>query len=430
MTFQANIRIVGVYQIADPTDPFWFDDPLALSGNASLAGFTTYGPFVVDQQTMVDRLTRDRLETDWRVFPHYENLAVADVPRVRRQVLSLEDRLQSVLVEIAGGEPRQVSEFSLTTGLPGLVTQTERYVTVTRSTVIAVLFQLAILAGYALVLTAGLLVGTRRTETNLLRSRGASPNQILTIAVLEGVMLTAPAAFEAPWLASQALDLFNSIGPLSSVGLSIETRPTYEAYILAVMASAGAVVALSWPAYRSAKRFPDGGHERRQQVRSATQRAGVDLGLLALAAVVFWQLQSLGPRISATITAENVEVPLRLVRTDPDERRERSQALLGLVGLSDRARHRPHELSGGEQQRVAIARALANRPRLLLADEPTGQLDSRTGRTIFELLVAVIRSENIAAIVASHDPAPLEMANRVIELKDGEVWTDSRRDRR
>ena len=165
---------------------------------------------------------------------------------------------------------------------------------------------------------------------------------------------------------------------------------------------------------------------------SALQRS-TDMDEAALAEMrrskvgFIFQAFRLIPILSA---AENVEVPLRLVRTDPDERRERSQALLGLVGLSDRARHRPHELSGGEQQRVAIARALANRPRLLLADEPTGQLDSRTGRTIFELLVAVIRSENIAAIVASHDPAPLEMANRVIELKDGEAWTDSRRDRR
>lgn len=119
--------------------------------------------------------------------------------------------------------------------------------------------------------------------------------------------------------------------------------------------------------------------------------------------------------------AENVEVPLRLVRTDPARRRERSRVLLELVGLGDRARHRPSELSGGEQQRVAIARALANRPRLLLADEPTGQLDSVTGKGIIDLLAALVHSEGIAAIVATHDPAPLALADRVVVLQDGRL---------
>ena len=95
--------------------------------------------------------------------------------------------------------------------------------------------------------------------------------------------------------------------------------------------------------------------------------------------------------------------------------------LLELVGLDARARHRPHELSGGEQQRVAIARALANRPRLLLADEPTGQLDSETGRRIMLLIRTVVRAEGVTAIVATHDPVMLEVADRVIELLDGQL---------
>lgn len=135
-----------------------------------------------------------------------------------------------------------------------------------------------------------------------------------------------------------------------------------------------------------------------------------------------FQAFGLIPILSA---AENVEIPLRLVATDPDERRERSRVLLQLVGLADRAPHRPHELSGGEQQRVAIARALANEPRLLIADEPTGQLDSRTGTSIIDLLGAVVRSENIAAIVATHDPTPLAIADRIVELSDGVVVSDS-----
>ncbi len=123
--------------------------------------------------------------------------------------------------------------------------------------------------------------------------------------------------------------------------------------------------------------------------------------------------------------AENVEIPLRLIRAHPDERTERSRVLLELVGLTDRAKHRPHELSGGEQQRVAIARALANRPALLLADEPTGQLDSHTGRSIMNLILALARSEDVAVVVATHDPTLIDLADRVIELLDGEIIADT-----
>ena len=130
--------------------------------------------------------------------------------------------------------------------------------------------------------------------------------------------------------------------------------------------------------------------------------------------------QSFGllPMLSAV---ENVELPLRLIRTDVDERRDRAEQLLDKVGLNHRIQHRPAELSGGEQQRVAIARALANRPRLLLADEPTGQLDSTTGREIIELLAGLVRSDGIAAVVATHDTALTAVADQVIELRDGEA---------
>jgi putative ABC transport system ATP-binding protein len=125
--------------------------------------------------------------------------------------------------------------------------------------------------------------------------------------------------------------------------------------------------------------------------------------------------------LSILSAAENVEVPLRLVRAAPDARDERVGVLLELVGLGDRGRHRPHELSGGEQQRVAIARALANRPDVLLADEPTGQLDSATGRSIMGLLRAVVRSEGVTAIIATHDPLIIDLADRVVELRDGRL---------
>ncbi len=124
--------------------------------------------------------------------------------------------------------------------------------------------------------------------------------------------------------------------------------------------------------------------------------------------------------------AENVEIPLRLTRAAVAERRQRVRIMLDLVGLRDRADHRPHELSGGEQQRVGIARALANGPRLLLADEPTGQLDSGTGRSIMNLLHALVRSEAVTAIVATHDPALIDLADRVVDLVDGRIVRDTR----
>jgi putative ABC transport system ATP-binding protein len=119
--------------------------------------------------------------------------------------------------------------------------------------------------------------------------------------------------------------------------------------------------------------------------------------------------------------AENVEIPLRLTSTAAAVRRDRVQEMLDLVGLGARAGHRPGELSGGEQQRVAIARALANRPRILLADEPTGQLDSETGHLIMQLIRRVVRTEHVTAIVATHDPAMLDVADRVVELRDGRL---------
>ena len=125
--------------------------------------------------------------------------------------------------------------------------------------------------------------------------------------------------------------------------------------------------------------------------------------------------------LSILSAAENVEVPLRLVRAAPAQREERVEVLLELVGFGERGRHRPHELSGGEQQRAAIARALANRPDLLLADEPTGQLDSATGRSIMSLLRAVVRSEGVTAVIATHDPMLIDLADRVVDLRDGQI---------
>ena len=116
---------------------------------------------------------------------------------------------------------------------------------------------------------------------------------------------------------------------------------------------------------------------------------------------------------------ENVEIALRLLGVGPRERARRTAETLELVGLDHRAHHRPYELSGGEQQRVAIARALVKTPSLILADEPTGHLDSLTARGIFEVLRGIALQQRTTVIVTTHDRTILDMANRVVELQDG-----------
>ena len=153
--------------------------------------------------------------------------------------------------------------------------------------------------------------------------------------------------------------------------------------------------------------------------------AGADLAALNERELVMLRRTAIGfvfqsfgliPFLSA---AENVAIPLRLNAADPAERAARVAQVLELVGLAERAEHRPGELSGGEQQRVAIARALAPRPRLLIADEPTGHLDADTGLRIMRLLRTVVDEDGVSALVSTHDARLAELADRVLDLHDG-----------
>jgi putative ABC transport system ATP-binding protein len=127
---------------------------------------------------------------------------------------------------------------------------------------------------------------------------------------------------------------------------------------------------------------------------------------------------------------ENVTLPLVYRRGDPlarDERRRRAERTLAQVGLSDRMHHRPSELSGGQRQRVAIARALINEPSILFADEPTGNLDSRTSDEILALLVQLNREHGRTVIIVTHEPDVAARCDRTVQLKDGRVVSDTRR---
>jgi len=131
-----------------------------------------------------------------------------------------------------------------------------------------------------------------------------------------------------------------------------------------------------------------------------------------------YQYHHLLPEFSAL---ENVTLPQYVASVSPSDARKRAEALLGFVGLSKRLTHRPAKLSGGEQQRVAIARALANRPKVLLADEPTGNLDHTTADAVFEHLLGLVRGESLAALVATHNMELAARMDRVLRLKDGVI---------
>ncbi len=137
---------------------------------------------------------------------------------------------------------------------------------------------------------------------------------------------------------------------------------------------------------------------------------------------IVFQLDNLLPTLTAS---ENVQVPMFGQGLSGGERRKRAEELLGMVGLADRARNRPPQLSGGERQRVAIARALANSPAILLADEPTGRLDSASGRRVLDLLEEIRREQGITVILVTHDPAIAARAGRIVQMLDGKIVSEA-----
>jgi lipoprotein-releasing system ATP-binding protein len=160
----------------------------------------------------------------------------------------------------------------------------------------------------------------------------------------------------------------------------------------------------------------DGGSVRLGEIE-LTRAAGAELARVRGAQVGFvFQFHHLLPDLSAL---ENVALPLLVARRKPREARAAAHALLAAVGLNERASHRPGELSGGEQQRTAIARALVHAPRLLLCDEPTGNLDARTGESVAALLATLARTRGAGVIVATHNEQLARTCDRTLLLEDG-----------
>jgi putative ABC transport system ATP-binding protein len=148
------------------------------------------------------------------------------------------------------------------------------------------------------------------------------------------------------------------------------------------------------------------------------QRADMRRGTIGF----IFQFFALIPTLSAY---ENVEMPLLLNGHSSTERRERVMELLGAVGLADRANNRPDQLSGGEQQRVAVARALASNPKLILADEPTANLDTPNGQQVMEIMTKLNQETGVTFVFATHDPRVIKYARRIVTMRDGLVVEDS-----
>lgn len=154
---------------------------------------------------------------------------------------------------------------------------------------------------------------------------------------------------------------------------------------------------------------------------------GQDLAQMTGDALTKWRRSTVGfvfqsfgliPTLSAY---ENVELMMRIAGIAPTERHAQTLHFLGLMGLAKWLDHRPYELSGGQQQRVAIARALANKPRIIIADEPTGELDSTTGRDILTVLRKIVDREKLTLIVSSHDSIVDDYSDRILQMIDGEI---------
>ena len=289
-----ELRIVGTWRPNDPGERYWLDDALELTGVSEGASFTVHGPLVITGADLVDRVATGDLQVSWRALPNFDNLALENVRWLRSDTVALERRIRS---ELGDG-----AFFSVSTGLPQVLEGADRSLLVSRSGVLLLTIQFVILAAYALVLVAGLLVEQRRIETAMLRSRGASAGHVAWMALLEGLLLVVPAALAAPWIALGALRAFDAIGPLAAAGVRIEPRVDSAALLVAGIAGIACLAGLVAPAFASGRGLAAVRQTLgRQGNRTLAQRLGIDLALVVLAGIGLLQLRQYGAPLTATV---------------------------------------------------------------------------------------------------------------------------------
>ncbi len=291
--FSVPVRIDAIFRIADANDRYWWDEPQVLDGLKTSERFATHGPFFTTRSAFLARANPGRAEFGWRTYPTAEAVTLDDIGGLRMRVAALHDRLETAL---AG------PSVTVETRLPEILTEAERSLLVSRTGVLLLTAQFVVLAAYAVLLSAALLVEHRRMDTAMLRSRGAGPARIAALAVMEGLLLTVPAALLGPLLAAIALRGLDIVGPLADIGLRIEPAVTPEAFLAAGVAAAACLAALVVPALPRIRSFAAiHGSVGRAETRTAGQRFGIDVALLAVAAIGLWQLRQYGAPLTRTV---------------------------------------------------------------------------------------------------------------------------------
>lgn len=290
-----DARIVGIFAINDPEDRYWWGDAQTIDGVRRSEDFATHGPFFTTMDEFLEHDPADRVELGWRIAVDPASVTLDELAAMRARLEALDGQL-----EAATGAP-----VTVTTDIPALFAETERSLLVSRTGVLLLTAQLAILAAYAVLLSATLLVDHRRMDTAMLRSRGAGPAQLAGLTLVEGLLLTVPAALLAPFVAVLALRGFEIAGPLTAIGLRIEPTVSIDAFAAATAGALGCLFALVLPALPSRRSFAA---VRQGTSRASTvptgQRLGLDIALVAIAGLGLWQLRHYGAPLTRDLGGE------------------------------------------------------------------------------------------------------------------------------
>ncbi len=293
-----EVTVTGIYRVDDEADPYWWDEPMELAGATTSANYTTYGPLILADQDFGSVITADAATVGWRIFPELSRIDLDGLSPLRGSIDRIDGTLNAALRQAVPGAP----DVSISTGLVPMIDDLQHALLATRTGVLLLLVQLVALAAYALLLTAGLMVEQRRVESAMLHARGAATGQLVVQALTEGLILAVPAALVAPWLAAFALRLFNQIGPLAAIGLTLDPQVSVGAYVVAALGALLAVAALVAPAVRAARSLSAASRAKgRQASHGIAQRVGLDLALVVAAAVGLWQLRIYGSAITSSV---------------------------------------------------------------------------------------------------------------------------------